>query len=107
MGFLTRWIRDPVHFRESSKMPRFFDLTNSNGKMLRPLGSADDESGGSEEVDFNLRNSVEVLGLATYLFNTSVGAPAAAAAPAGDPVRGRELVKTLGCMGCHSIKVES
>ena len=107
MGFLTRWIRDPVHFRESSKMPRFFDLSNSNGKMLRPLGSADDESGGSEEVDFNLRNSVEVLGLATYLFNTSRSTPRAATAPAGDPVRGRELVKTLGCMGCHSIKVES
>jgi len=107
MGFLTRWIRDPVHFRESSKMPRFFDLSNSNGKMLRPLGSADDESGGSEEVDFNLRNSVEVVGRATYLFNTSRSTPRAATAPAGDPVRGRELVKTLGCMGCHSIKVES
>ncbi|MCH2364685.1 MAG: c-type cytochrome, partial [Planctomycetes bacterium] len=107
MGFLTRWIRNPGHFRESSKMPRFFDLTNSNGKMLRPLGSVDDESGGSEEVDFNLRNSVEVLGLATYLFNTSIGAPGAGTASGGDPVRGRELVKTLGCMGCHSIKVES
>ncbi|MCH2367174.1 MAG: cytochrome c3 family protein, partial [Planctomycetes bacterium] len=125
LDFLTRWIRQPSHFRESARMPRFFDLTNSRGKMLRPLdpkspgvgtteedyesaGAADSQ--GAEEIDFDLRNSVEVLGLATYLLNRTPGEKRSggeASSPGGDPARGRELVKTLGCMGCHSVKVES
>ncbi|MEC9352821.1 MAG: hypothetical protein VYD81_05865 [Planctomycetota bacterium] len=107
MDFLNRWIRKPGHFRQSSRMPQFFDLTNSRGKMVRPLEKGSEDS---EEIDFSLRNSVEVLGLSTYLFNSSLGEKlpgAEGSSPAGDPVRGRELVKTLGCMGCHSIKVES
>ena len=126
LDFLTRWIRQPSHFRESARMPRFFDLTNSRGKMLRPLdpesgfgqGTREEDYGpavaadsqGAEEIDFDLRNSVEVLGLATYLLNRTPGEKRSggeASSPGGDPARGRELVKTLGCMGCHSVKVES
>ena len=104
VAFLAKWIRDPQHFRESTRMPRFFDLTNSKGQMLVVAG----KDNVPETLDFEMRNGVEVLAMATYLHATSgrredirkVAVP-------GDAARGRELVRVTGCLGCHSIKSES
>ncbi|MCZ6792383.1 MAG: hypothetical protein O7J95_02070 [Planctomycetota bacterium] len=103
--FLYRWIKNPWHFRPSSRMPRFFDLANNSGKMLvqrstraRPV----------EELDLSERGKVEALALATYVHETSDSRADKFRHPGieGDPVRGRELVQKLACVGCHSIKTE-
>jgi cytochrome c2 len=100
--FLYQWIKNPPGFRPSTRMPRFFDLTNSKGTML-VVGP----DGQTHELDFELRNKVEVFSIATYLSETSghqkelhrLGAQ-------GDPARGRDLFR-LNCTACHSVKRES
>jgi cbb3-type cytochrome oxidase cytochrome c subunit len=101
VGFLYKWIRNPRHFRESTRMPRFFDLTNSSGSML-----IQGAGGELHSTDFETRNGVEALALATYLAETS-WRRALPDVGEGDPARGRNLVLQTGCLGCHSIQRES
>ena len=101
-SFLYKWIKNPPGFRKSTRMPRFFDLTNSTGKML-VLGA----DGQGHEMDFELRNQVEVLSIATYLSETSGHREEIHKLKAqGDPSRGKELFR-LNCTACHSVKRES
>ena len=103
LAFAYKWVRNPKHFRESTRMPRFFDLTNSTGTM-RIQGP----DGTFTETDFDLRNGVEALALATYLHSESDRRSDIAEVQAeGDVARGRELFRTTGCLGCHSLKKES
>jgi hypothetical protein len=102
--FLYKWINDPRHFRPSTRMPRFFGLTNNSGQLsiLRPDQSI-------ATIDYSVRGSVEALALATYLHSNSDSRerdiePADAS---GDAARGRDAFRTLGCLGCHSVKVEA
>jgi len=104
--FLQRWIRKPGHFRESTRMPQFFDLTNNRGTMK--LNVPDSENAPRTEIDFHARNGIEVLGLTTYLLDTSRSVSDVVVPDAvGDATRGRELIKQVGCLGCHSIKIET
>ncbi|HVR76285.1 MAG TPA: hypothetical protein VMT52_18295, partial [Planctomycetota bacterium] len=103
ISFIYRWIRDPTHFRPTTRMPKFFDLTNSTGVMFVPS-----KDGSSTAMDFRDRNGVEALALATYLTSTSQRrADLQPLAARGDAVRGRETFMTVGCLGCHSVKAES
>lgn len=104
LSFLYRWIRNPTHFRPTTRMPRFFDLTNSSGKMS-VLGR---DGASIRTLDFDLRNGVESLALATYVLNTSgTQGELPPMSATGDPARGRELFKTVGCLGCHSVGRET
>jgi cytochrome c551/c552 len=47
----------------------------------------------------------QILSMATYLWQTAIQDPVAKQEP-GDPVRGRELLQTRGCLGCHPIAVD-
>lgn len=67
------WLKDPPAFRPGTKMPRF---------------RLSDE---------------EIRALAAFLWQAGLDGPAPAAQPKGDPVRGKELFETRGCLGCHSI----
>lgn len=101
--FLYKWIRDPTHFRPTTRMPRFFDLSNSTGEMV-----VQDIQGETSTLDFDLKNGVEALALATYIAKTSDRRDDLFALPEdGDPVRGRQTFRTLGCLGCHSVRSES
>jgi cytochrome c2 len=102
LAFLYKWVRNPTHFRESTRMPRFFDLTNSQG-MMQIQGP----DGTPNATDFDLRNGVESLALATYLHSNSERREIASAGLQGDAERGREIFRTTGCLGCHSLKRES
>ena len=104
--WIYKWVRNPQHFRPTTRMPRFFDLTNTTGKML-----ANDQKGESahpSEIDFDVRNGVEALAIATFLESTSERNAALPKLTAqGDAVRGRALFLETGCLGCHSVRRES
>jgi cbb3-type cytochrome oxidase cytochrome c subunit len=103
-AFLYKWIRNPRHFRNSTRMPRFFDLTNSVGSM----DIQGPREGEIVSMDFAARNGIEALALATYLHEKSDRRSDLVRLEAtGDPARGRELFRQTGCLGCHSIKRES
>ncbi|HZN58857.1 MAG TPA: hypothetical protein VFD71_12330, partial [Planctomycetota bacterium] len=106
LAWVYKWIRNPSHFRPSTRMPRFFDLTNTQGKMV-----FQDERGAAAkevEIDFDARNGVEALALATYITSASERrSDLRKITVSGDAARGRELFQATGCLGCHSVRRES
>ena len=82
----ARWIKNPRAFRPSTRMPRFFGLANNQ------------EPGDAE------REDAEVLGVVAYLAARSEKISYPPLPGHGDARRGRRLVKTAGCMGCHALE---
>lgn len=82
--WIVRWLQNPRDFRPSTKMPRIFHLSNT-----------------SEPADMEKENAL-IAGIATYLIKNSEPVSLQKPAQEGDAKKGGELVKTLGCLGCHS-----
>ncbi len=82
-----KWIKNPQSFRPTW-MPRFFDLTNTNTPY------------------YKRRNNVEALAITAYLFEKSKRETYPPIPVVGDPERGKQLVESLGCLGCHTLDVE-
>jgi len=94
-SFLYDWIREPKHFRASTKMPQFFGMWDH-------IQSDEDK----KALDIAQRyEPVEILGIVTYLMDRSqpmmgsVAAPVGVAAPDAD--RGKIAFETRGCLACH------
>lgn len=86
-----RWIANPRHFRSTTRMPSFFYQRNMIGPAVPPAERA-----------LNIRyQDAELHSIVAYLFARSTQRQWPAPSAAGDPARGKELVDTIGCMGCH------
>jgi cbb3-type cytochrome oxidase cytochrome c subunit len=81
-----RWIRSPRAFRASTKMPHFFGLSNNSA----PQDVA--------------RTDVEIHAMLEYLYRRSQPFAPLRGPARGDARRGREIVETVGCVGCHQIE---
>lgn len=90
--FLYDWIRDPRHFRPSTRMPQFFG-------QWQHL----DEGEGLEEAQ--KFEPIEIRAIAKYLLDNSQPfeylPPVAGTAPASAE-RGKLLFQTRGCLACHT-----
>ncbi len=90
--FLFDWIREPKHFRPTTRMPQFFGLWNHI-------------QGTSSEAVAARYEPIEVLGITTYLLDRSqdfaYAEPVADAAPA-TAERGKIAFQTRGCLACHT-----
>jgi mono/diheme cytochrome c family protein len=71
------WLKDPPAFRPGTKMPKF--------------RLADDE----------------IRAIAAFVWQSGLEGPKPPSQPKGDPVKGKELFETRGCMGCHSMGEDS
>ena len=92
-SFLYDWIRDPTHFRPTTKMPRFFGLWDH----LDDAGRADAER----------YEPLEILGTVRYLLAKSQPYDAAYEPPEegwdDEAVeRGTRAFELRGCLACHS-----
>ena len=87
----VRWISAPSHFRPTTRMPTFFYQRN----MVGPAVPADERARNIKYQD------AEIHSIVTYLFQHSTRRPWPAPTMTGDAARGKELVETIGCMGCH------
>jgi mono/diheme cytochrome c family protein len=67
------WLQDPPAFRPGTKMPKF---------------RLPDE---------------EIRAISAFLWQAALEGPRPAPQPKGDPVAGKELFETRGCLACHSI----
>jgi len=81
-----KWIMDPRSFRHNTWMPHFFKKGNNN--------SSDDIK----------RAEQEVLAMTEYLFSKSDSFETINIDNSGDYERGRVLLNSLGCKGCHQIQ---
>ena len=79
------WINNPKAFREHTWMPSFFN--QSNNAQVKD------------------RSDQEIKAMVAYLFNKSEDY-ALQEPPEGDATHGEELVRSLGCLGCHNIDPE-
>jgi cytochrome c2 len=81
-----RWVRAPRDFRATTKMPHFFGLSNNSGP---------------EDV---ARTDVEIHAMLEYLYRRSQPFSPLRGPARGDARRGREIVETVGCVGCHQVE---
>jgi mono/diheme cytochrome c family protein len=84
--WVKNWIRNPRAVKPTTWMPRFWYNSNNS--------SPEDA----------VRNEVEISSIAAYLFANSEKHEFAVKNPAhGDAKAGEEIVKSIGCMGCHVV----
>jgi mono/diheme cytochrome c family protein len=84
--WVKNWIRNPKAVKPTTWMPRFFYNSNNSGP------------------EDAVRNESEINGIVAYLFaNAEKHEPAVKNPAHGDAKRGEEIVKTIGCQGCHVV----
>jgi mono/diheme cytochrome c family protein len=84
--WVKNWIRNPRAVKPTTWMPRFFYNSNNS--------SPDDA----------LRNETEINAIADYLFANADPYDMAVKSPArGDAKAGEQIVKSVGCQGCHVV----
>ncbi|MBI3999931.1 MAG: c-type cytochrome [Candidatus Omnitrophica bacterium] len=83
--WIVRWLQNPKEFRSSTQMPRVFHLENTNSPEDR------------------VKSNAAIEGIATYLLRHSEPAKLESPLKDGDPEMGKQLVKDLGCLGCHNV----
>jgi mono/diheme cytochrome c family protein len=84
--WVKNWIRNPRAVKQTTWMPRFFYNSNNS--------SPEDA----------VRNEAEINAIAAYLFaNTEKYEAAVKNPPHGDAKNGEQIVKSIGCQGCHVV----
>ena len=84
--WVKNWIRNPRAVKPTTWMPRFWYNSNNS--------SPEDA----------VRNEVEINAIVAYLFaNTEKHEFAVKNPPRGDAKSGEEIVKSIGCQGCHVV----
>lgn len=88
--WVFRWIAAPSRFRSTTRMPSFFYQRN----MIGPEVPADERARNIKYQD------AEIHSIVTYLFAKS-SRRTWQGPNTGDAARGKQLVDSVGCMGCH------
>jgi mono/diheme cytochrome c family protein len=84
-----RWISSPQSFRHDTWMPAFFGQSNN-----------------SDPVSVS-RAQQEIHAMVDYLFQNAEDFKKDEIPLPGDVKRGEELVASVGCLGCHSVKPDA
>jgi mono/diheme cytochrome c family protein len=86
-----RWISEPHNFRSTTRMPSFFYQRNIIDPRVVP----------PQERAHNIKlQDAEIHAIVSFLFDKSTHRPWSPPG-AGDAARGKQLVGSVGCMGCH------
>ncbi len=84
--WIKNWIWAPKSFNPKSKMPQFFDQPNNSAP------------------EFRRRNLTEVNAIAEYVVKTAKQYKPLQRYSGGSTERGKELIETIGCVGCHMVE---
>jgi cytochrome c2 len=86
-----RWISEPRNFRSTTRMPSFFFQRNMIDPNVVP----------PQERAHNIKlQDAEIHAIVSYLFDKSTHRSWSQPG-AGDAARGKQIVGSVGCMGCH------
>jgi mono/diheme cytochrome c family protein len=84
--WVKNWVRDPAAIKNVTWMPKVWYNSNSNAPADHP------------------RNEAEINAAVAYLFaNSESYTPAVANPPRGDAKSGEQIVRSVGCLGCHIV----
>ena len=84
--FFKNWVWSPKDFNAHAKMPTFFMQSNNSKE------------------EFVKKNVAEVNAMADYIWNKAEEYKPFARYKGGDKNNGKELIKEVGCMGCHGVE---
>jgi len=84
--FIKNWIWSPKAFNPKSKMPSYFNQANNSAP------------------EFKKKNMTEVNAMAEYIYRTSREYKPFQKYSGGSPEAGKELIETVGCVGCHMVE---
>ncbi len=87
--WVRKWLANPKEFKSQARMPQFWWNSNNSGKI-----------GG---VDWDKRNAAEINAIVEFLWANSKPKELPAGRTGGDIAKGKQLVETAGCFGCHAI----
>jgi cbb3-type cytochrome oxidase cytochrome c subunit len=87
--WVRKWLANPKDFKPEARMPKFWYNTNNSGTI--------------NGVDFDKRNEAEINAITEFLWSKSKPKALPAGRTNGNATRGKQLVETVGCFGCHSI----
>ncbi|MEM7352273.1 MAG: c-type cytochrome [Acidobacteriota bacterium] len=89
-AWVYQWLDAPHEFRPSTQMPHAFGVGNAE--------SHDDPNASD-------KRSAQIASVVHYLWQHA-RSPAYPPAAGGDPERGRQLFRTIGCAACHRVEPE-
>ncbi|MBL6992155.1 MAG: c-type cytochrome [Bacteriovoracaceae bacterium] len=84
--FFKNWVLNPRDFNPKAKMPSFFGQTNNSKDQ------------------FLKRNITEINALTEYILTKSKKYSPFVQYQQGDPNTGKNLISTVGCLGCHQVE---
>ncbi|HYM24640.1 MAG TPA: c-type cytochrome [Vicinamibacterales bacterium] len=90
--WVKNWIRNPRAVKPTTWMPKFFYNANNGGDK------------DPDKANSAIRNETEINAIVTYLFaNSEKHEFAVKNPPHGDAKAGEDIVKSIGCQGCHVV----
>ncbi|MBM3984618.1 MAG: c-type cytochrome, partial [Planctomycetes bacterium] len=118
-----KWVLAPKGFRPTTRMPHFYNQSNTGGEPGREIVAGlvelhDDGKSWNNNADrwvgdWRARNDVEARAVTAYVFERSRQGlqatgyqPAKPPSGAGDAAAGKRLFTERGCLGCHSLERE-
>jgi len=84
--WMKNWIWSPHSFNPKSKMPAFFMQANNS------------------EPEYMAKNEAEVNAMVTYLAAKAKPYKPNVSYRGGNADKGKELIETIGCVGCHMVE---
>jgi cbb3-type cytochrome oxidase cytochrome c subunit len=93
--FVQKWIRDPLAFRPTTRMPTFYDQLDSGFFGDAPEGEFD------QPHDPGTLASVEIHAIGKYLFALSEPTNYQPIGATGNAETGKKLFVEKGCLACH------
>jgi mono/diheme cytochrome c family protein len=84
--WIKNWIWSPKSFNPKSKMPSYFNQANNS------------------HPEFKAKNMAEVNAMAEYIHRTSKDYKPFQGYVGGNAETGKELIQTVGCVGCHMVE---
>jgi mono/diheme cytochrome c family protein len=89
--WVRAWLRNPRAVKPNSMMPRFW-------------GATADANAASSSVVVTQADEEEIAAVTAYLFSTGEPySPAVSSPPRGDAARGAQVLRDVGCLGCHIV----
>ena len=87
--WVRKWLANPREFKAEARMPKFWFNSNNSGVI--------------NGVDWDKRNAAEINAITEYLWSESRPRPLPSGGSGGNAARGKELVESRGCFGCHAV----
>jgi cbb3-type cytochrome oxidase cytochrome c subunit len=81
--WVRKWLANPKEFKSEARMPQFWWNSNNSGPY------------------FDKRNVAEINAISDFLFANSKPKELPPGKTNGDAAKGKEIVSSVGCFGCH------